>query len=88
MDALLLLARYVLLGIVYLFILAVVRAIQVDLRIAAAREEPARASLVVDESALALPEMFVSAGRRGLELALAPADLLRLTRGSTAPIAR
>ena len=43
---------------------------------------------VVDESALALPEMFVSAGRRGLELALAPADLLRLTRGSTAPIAR
>jgi Cys-tRNA(Pro)/Cys-tRNA(Cys) deacylase len=43
---------------------------------------------IVDESALAWPEIYVSAGRRGLELALAPAELLRLTRGSTAPIAR
>lgn len=43
---------------------------------------------VVDESALAWPELFVSAGRRGLEIALAPADLLRLTQGTTAPIAR
>lgn len=52
MDALLLLARYVLLAVVYLFIVAVVRAIQVDLRVAAAREEPQRASLVVEESPL------------------------------------
>lgn len=43
---------------------------------------------VVDASALALDECYVSAGRRGLELALAPADLLRLTRGTTASIAR
>jgi Cys-tRNA(Pro)/Cys-tRNA(Cys) deacylase len=43
---------------------------------------------VVDASALALPRMYVSAGRRGLELALTPADLLRLTRGTTAPVAR
>ena len=43
---------------------------------------------IVDESALAWPEIFVSAGRRGLELALAPADLLRLTQGTTAAIAR
>ena len=43
---------------------------------------------VVDASALDLPELFVSAGRRGLELALAPDDLLRLTGGITAPIAR
>jgi Cys-tRNA(Pro)/Cys-tRNA(Cys) deacylase len=43
---------------------------------------------VVDASALDWPEMFVSAGRRGLEIALAPADLLRLTGGTTAAIAR
>lgn len=43
---------------------------------------------VVDASALELPTMYVSAGRRGLELALAPADLLRLTRGITAQVAR
>jgi Cys-tRNA(Pro)/Cys-tRNA(Cys) deacylase len=43
---------------------------------------------LVDESALVWPEVFVSAGRRGLELALAPADLLRLTQGTSAAIAR
>jgi Cys-tRNA(Pro)/Cys-tRNA(Cys) deacylase len=43
---------------------------------------------VLDASALDLAEIFVSAGRRGLEIALAPADLLRLTAGATAPIAR
>jgi Cys-tRNA(Pro)/Cys-tRNA(Cys) deacylase len=43
---------------------------------------------VIDESARALPRMFVSAGRRGLEIALRPADLLALCRATTAPIAR
>ncbi|HEY0972253.1 MAG TPA: Cys-tRNA(Pro) deacylase [Gemmatimonadales bacterium] len=43
---------------------------------------------VVDGSVLRWPEIFVSAGRRGLEIALAPTDLLRLTQGSTAAIAR
>ena len=43
---------------------------------------------VVDVSALDLPTVNVSAGRRGLEIELAPADLVRLTRATTAPIAR
>ena len=43
---------------------------------------------VVDESALALGTVLVSAGRRGLQVELAPADLVRLTRARTAPIAR
>jgi Cys-tRNA(Pro)/Cys-tRNA(Cys) deacylase len=43
---------------------------------------------VVDESALALEHMYVSAGRRGLEIALAPGDLVRLTDARVAPIAR
>ena len=43
---------------------------------------------VIDASALTLDELFVSAGRRGLELALAPADLVRLTAAMTADIAR
>ena len=43
---------------------------------------------VLDASALDWPEVFVSAGRRGLEIALAPADLLRLTGGTSAAIAR
>jgi Cys-tRNA(Pro)/Cys-tRNA(Cys) deacylase len=43
---------------------------------------------LMDASALAWPEIFVSAGRRGLEMALAPAELLRLTAGTTAAIAR
>jgi len=43
---------------------------------------------VLDASALAFAEIFVSAGRRGLEIALAPSDLLRLTSGTSAPIAR
>ncbi|MHB1835054.1 MAG: aminoacyl-tRNA deacylase [Solirubrobacteraceae bacterium] len=34
---------------------------------------------LVDESALAFDTVFVSAGRRGLELELAPADLIALT---------
>jgi Cys-tRNA(Pro)/Cys-tRNA(Cys) deacylase len=43
---------------------------------------------VVDVSALDLPTINVSAGRRGLEVELAPADLVRLTGATTAPIAR
>jgi Cys-tRNA(Pro)/Cys-tRNA(Cys) deacylase len=43
---------------------------------------------VVDESALAFPTVMVSAGRRGLQVELAPADLVRLTRGRTASIGR
>jgi Cys-tRNA(Pro)/Cys-tRNA(Cys) deacylase len=35
---------------------------------------------LVDESALAHETVFVSAGRRGLELELAPSDLVALTR--------
>jgi Cys-tRNA(Pro)/Cys-tRNA(Cys) deacylase len=41
---------------------------------------------VVDDSALAFETIHVSAGRRGLELELAPADLLRLTGGRAAAI--
>ncbi|HEX5514141.1 MAG TPA: Cys-tRNA(Pro) deacylase [Gammaproteobacteria bacterium] len=47
-----------------------------------------RLPMVIDESALPLPRIHVSAGRRGLEIELAPADLLRLCGASTASIAR
>lgn len=43
---------------------------------------------VVDASAAGWPTIHVSAGRRGLEIELAPADLLRLASGSFAPVAR
>jgi Cys-tRNA(Pro)/Cys-tRNA(Cys) deacylase len=43
---------------------------------------------VIDVSALSFPRVFVSAGRRGLELALAPMDLVRLAKAKTGPIAR
>ena len=42
---------------------------------------------VVDEGALAHATVYVSAGRRGLELELAPADLVRLTGATVAAIA-
>ncbi|NJQ06710.1 Cys-tRNA(Pro) deacylase [Streptomyces lonarensis] len=42
---------------------------------------------VVDASAARLPTVFVSAGRRGLEIELAPAELVRLTGAVLAPIA-
>ncbi|MFG2915215.1 Cys-tRNA(Pro) deacylase [Kitasatospora sp. NPDC048298] len=43
---------------------------------------------VVDASALGHPTVYVSAGRRGLEVELAPADLVALTGAHTAAIAR
>ena len=43
---------------------------------------------VVDESALGWDTVYVSGGRRGLDLGLAPADLVRLTDARTAAIAR
>jgi Cys-tRNA(Pro)/Cys-tRNA(Cys) deacylase len=44
--------------------------------------------VVVDASAAAFPMIHVSAGRRGLEIELAAADLVSVTRGKLAPIAR
>jgi Cys-tRNA(Pro)/Cys-tRNA(Cys) deacylase len=41
---------------------------------------------VIDDSVTALTRMYVSAGRRGLQVGLAPADLIRLTQGVTAAI--
>ena len=43
---------------------------------------------VIDESALGFPTIMVSAGRRGLQVELPPADLVRLTRARTASIGR
>jgi Cys-tRNA(Pro)/Cys-tRNA(Cys) deacylase len=47
-----------------------------------------RHTTVLDESAEAFDVVYVSGGRRGLDVGLAPADLLTLTGGTTAPIAR
>lgn len=44
--------------------------------------------VVLDASALSLPRVHISAGRRGLELALAPHDLLTLAKARTGAIAR
>lgn len=41
---------------------------------------------VVDESALRLSTVYVSAGRRGLQVELAPSDLIRLTGAATAAL--
>jgi Cys-tRNA(Pro)/Cys-tRNA(Cys) deacylase len=46
-----------------------------------------RLPAILDESALAHETIFVSAGRRGLELELAPADLIRLTGARVAAVA-
>jgi Cys-tRNA(Pro)/Cys-tRNA(Cys) deacylase len=47
-----------------------------------------RLRTVVDGSALAHDSVYVSAGRRGLEVELAPVDLVALTSAVAAPIAR
>lgn len=46
-----------------------------------------RLPTVVDSSALDGDVLYVSAGRRGLEVALAPSDLVRATGAVVAPIA-
>jgi Cys-tRNA(Pro)/Cys-tRNA(Cys) deacylase len=43
---------------------------------------------VVDDSALGLETVYVSAGRRGVDLGLAPADLVRLLDARTGAIGR
>ena len=43
---------------------------------------------VLDESAILAETIFVSGGRRGLDLELAPDDLIAVTGGRYAPIAR
>ncbi|GAA2573022.1 Cys-tRNA(Pro) deacylase [Winogradskya consettensis] len=45
-----------------------------------------RLPTVIDDSAQELSSMYVSAGRRGLQVSLAPADLIRLTDGAVARI--
>jgi Cys-tRNA(Pro)/Cys-tRNA(Cys) deacylase len=43
---------------------------------------------LLDDSALAFETIFVSAGRRGLEIELSPSDLARLTRADVLPLRR
>ncbi|MEU4621641.1 Cys-tRNA(Pro) deacylase [Actinoplanes sp. NPDC023801] len=45
-----------------------------------------RLPTVIDDTASGLDLMYVSAGRRGLQVSLAPADLIRLTSAIVAPI--
>ena len=47
-----------------------------------------RLPTVLDAASLASETVFVSAGRRGLQVELAPADLVRASGAITAPIAR
>jgi Cys-tRNA(Pro)/Cys-tRNA(Cys) deacylase len=47
-----------------------------------------RLPTVVDASALGFATVFVSAGKRGLELELSPHDLVALTEAATAEVAR
>jgi Cys-tRNA(Pro)/Cys-tRNA(Cys) deacylase len=46
-----------------------------------------RLPIVVDASAEGLATMYVSGGRRGLQIELAPADLVQVTGATLAPIA-
>jgi len=47
-----------------------------------------RLPTVVDEAALDLSTIFISAGRRGLQVELEPGDLVRVAGAIVAPIAR
>lgn len=47
-----------------------------------------RHATVLDDSAETFDVVYVSGGRRGLEIGLSPHDLLALTNGRAAPIAR
>ncbi len=46
-----------------------------------------RLRTVIDESAVGLPRLYVSGGRRGLDVSLGVSDALALLDASTAPIA-
>ncbi|MGW9550277.1 Cys-tRNA(Pro) deacylase [Citricoccus zhacaiensis] len=46
-----------------------------------------QAAVVIDSSALALEHVLVSGGRRGLDVRLAPQDLVAVTQARVAPIA-
>ena len=48
---------------------------------------PGKPAVVVDASALGLGTMFCSAGRRGLEIEIAPADLIKAAGATVAAIA-
>jgi Cys-tRNA(Pro)/Cys-tRNA(Cys) deacylase len=47
-----------------------------------------RLPVVVDESAMSQPTMFCSGGRRGMQIELAPADLVRAANAKVAHIGR
>ncbi len=47
-----------------------------------------RLPMVLDQSALEWEQIYVSAGRRGLEISLMPEDLIRLCAATVAPISR
>lgn len=47
-----------------------------------------RHTTILDDSALSFDTVYVSGGRRGLDVGVAPADLIMLTSAVTAPIAR
>ncbi|RAY16507.1 Cys-tRNA(Pro) deacylase [Actinomadura craniellae] len=47
-----------------------------------------RLPTIVDESASGFATVYVSAGRRGLQIELSPADLIRLTGAAVAAVAR
>lgn len=47
-----------------------------------------RLPVVIDSAALEYPTVFCSAGRRGLEIELAPGDLVRAANATVAPISR
>ncbi len=47
-----------------------------------------RLPVVLDSAALDFPTVFCSAGLRGLEIELAPADLIRASNATVAPISR
>jgi Cys-tRNA(Pro)/Cys-tRNA(Cys) deacylase len=46
-----------------------------------------RIPVVIDESATTFETVYVSAGKRGLQIELAPADLVRACQATVAPIA-
>jgi Cys-tRNA(Pro)/Cys-tRNA(Cys) deacylase len=50
--------------------------------------QKSRLPVVLDQTMTAFPTVFVSAGKRGLQVELAPADLVRCTTGRVAAISR